>query len=121
MSRMSQRGEGRAKTILTLAIFATLFYLAFKIVPVYVNNYELEDLMKNEARFGFVNSKTPEQVREAVVKKARDLDLPIGPENVRVEPQTNGFRITVTYSVVVELPGYELKLDFKPVADSMSI
>jgi hypothetical protein len=121
MSRIAQRGEGRAKTVITLAIVVALFYLAFKIVPVYINNYELEDSMKNEARFGFVNRKTPEQVREAVLKKARELDIPIGPEHVRVEPQTNGFRITVTYTVVVELPGYELKLNFKPVADSMSI
>ena len=121
MSRISQRGEGRLKTVITLAVIFSLFYLGVKIIPVYVNNYELEDLMKSEARFGFVSRKTPEQVRDTVLKKARDLDLPIGPENIRVEPQTNGFRITVTYTVVVDLPGYQLKMDFKPMADSMSI
>ena len=121
MSRNSQRGEGRLRTIITLAIIFAIFYLGVKIIPVYLNNYELEDLMKTEARFGFVSRKTPEQVRDTVLKKAKDLDLPIGPENIRVEPQTNGYRITVTYTVVVELPGYQWKLDFKPVADSMSI
>jgi hypothetical protein len=121
MSRMSQRGEGRLKTVVTLAILVAIVYLCFKIIPAYVSNYELEDLMKSEARFAFVNRRTPEQLRETIYKKARDLDMPIGPENIRVETQTNGYRITVTYTVVIELPGYELKLDFKPMADSMSI
>lgn len=121
MSRMSQRGEGRLKTVVMLAVLVAIVYLCFKIIPPYVTNYELEDLMKSEARFGFVNRRTPEQVRDIVYKKARDLDMPIGPENIRVEAQTNGYRITVTYTVVVELPGYELKLNFKPMADSMSI
>jgi len=44
-----------------------------------------------------------------------------GRDDIRVEMLGNGMRITVTYTVVIELPGYQLELNFKPTADNMSI
>lgn len=121
MSRMSERGAGRLKTIIGLAIVAMMVYMGFKIIPAYVNNYELEDAMKSEARFAGVNRKSPEQVRDTIYTKIKQLGIPAQPENIRVEVLQSGMRITVTYTVVVELPGYQLELNFKPTADPMSI
>jgi hypothetical protein len=121
MSRVSERGEGKLKVIITLAVIVAAIYLAAKIVPVYINNFELEDTMKTEARFGFAQRKPPEQVRETVYRKAQELGLPVGMQDIQVEAQTSGYRIVVTYTVIVELPGYQLQLDFQPTVDSMSI
>lgn len=121
MSRRSERGEGKLKTIIGLAILAAMVYLGFKIVPAYINNFELEDTMKTEARFGFVNRKSPEQVRDTIYKKIQELEIPAGRDDIRVEMLGNGMRITVTYTVVIDLPGYQLELNFKPTADNMSI
>jgi len=116
-----ERGEGKLKTIIGLAILAAMVYLGFKIIPAYINNFELEDAMKSEARFGYVNRKTPEEVRDTVYKKIQELEIPAGRDDIRVEMLANGMRIAVTYTVVVELPGYQLELKFKPTADNMSI
>ena len=43
MSRDFQRGEGKLKTIIALVVLAALVFAAFRVVPVYVSNYELED------------------------------------------------------------------------------
>jgi len=121
MSRRSQRGEGKLKTIIGLAILAALVYVGFKVVPAYVDNFQLEDAMKSEARFGYVNRKSPEEVRDTIYKKIQELQIPAGRDDIRVEMLGNGMRITVTYTVVVELPGFTFELNFKPTADNMSI
>ncbi len=119
MSRNRECGAGRIKTILTLLVLAAMVYVAFKVIPPYLNNYELLDFMKTEARFAAVNRKSPEEAREDVYKKIKELGIPAKPDNIRVEglPQS-GMRITVTYKVVVDLQGYELVLNFQPTADN---
>jgi len=122
MSRDPQRGAGKLKTIILLLVLVAFVYVGFKIVPAYVDNFELEDAMKTEARFASVNRKTPEDVRNSIYKKIRDLGIPAGPEDIRVDPVGgSGIRITVTYTVVVDLPGYTLRLNFQPTADNMSL
>ena len=116
-----QRGAGKLGTIIGLAILATLVYLGFKIVPAYIDNFQLEDAMKTEARFGFVNRKSPEEVRDSIYKKIQELQIPAGRDDIRVELVGNGMRITVTYTVVIDLFGRQLELNFKPTADNMSI
>lgn len=122
MNRHLQRGAGRLKLVLSLLILGLFAYGCIKIVPAYVNDYQLEDAMKTEARFAAVNHKSPEDVREAVFRKIRELEIPASREDIRVEPLGGGgVRISVTYRVIVDLPGYQLKLDFQPKADNMSI
>lgn len=122
MSRNRERGEGKVKTIIFLLVVVGIFYLAYKIIPVYVNNYELEDAMKTEARFASVNRKSPDEVRDNVYKKVRELQIPAERNDIRVELiGAGGVRITVTYTVIIDLPGYQLKLNFQPTADNMSV
>ena len=122
MRRNAQRGEGKLKTIIVLAILASVIYIAFRVVPVYVNNFELEDAMKTEARFAVVQRKSPDEVRESVFRKIQELKIPARREDIRIEQLGNsGLRITVTYTVVIDLPGYQWKLNFSPSADNMSV
>ncbi len=122
MSRNRERGAGRMKTILSLLVLAGMIYVGVKVVPPYLNNFELQDSMKTEARFAAVNRKSPEEVREDIYKEIKKLGIPARPEDIHVEPLPGaGLRITVTYSVVVALPGYELVLNFQPTADNASI
>ena len=122
-SNLSQRerGAGKLKTIIGLAILAAIVYAGFKIIPAYIDNFQLEDAMKTEARFGFVNRKSPEEVRDTIYKKVQELQIPAGRDDIRVELVGNGMRITVTYTVVIDLFGRHLELNFKPTSDNMSI
>lgn len=122
MSRNNQRGEGRLKSIIALSVIAGIIYFMIKVIPVYVNNYELEDTLKNEARFASVNRKSPEDVRNTVYAKIQELQIPARREDIKIVPiGNNNVRITVTYTAVVNFPGYQLKLNFAPTADNMSV
>ena len=56
--RRFERGEGRLKGILIVVIVALAIYSAWKVVPVYVNEYQLSDKMQEQARYAVVNRYT---------------------------------------------------------------
>lgn len=121
MSMNRQRGAGKLGTIIWLVIFIGLLYAGFKVVPAYIDNYQLEELIKQEARFANMNKRTPEQLRDIVFKKVKELDLPARREDIRVDSVQDGYRISVKYSVVVDLLGYSLTLNFNPTGDPKSL
>ena len=64
--RRFERGEGRLKGILIVAIVVLAIYTAWKVVPAYVNEYQLSDKMQEQARFAVVNRYTEDQIRDNV-------------------------------------------------------
>ena len=50
-----------------------------------VNNYQLVDSMKEEARYAGVNRRDPELIRDDMYKKMKELDIPAKREDVHVE------------------------------------
>jgi hypothetical protein len=119
--RNSQKGASRLKTILGILFLAALIYLAVKIVPPFVNNYQFQDALVEEARFAGVNRKDADTIRSDVFKKMQEIGIPGSRDDIRVESVATGTRISIDYTVVVDLPGYELPLKFHPTADSNSI
>ena len=119
MNRDRERGAGYAKALLWLAVLAIVVYLGFKIIPHFLNNVELQDFMITESRFATYQRKSDEQIRETIFKKASDLDIDwIKREDIKVETAQGRVKISIDYTVPVELPGYTLNLNFKPVADN---
>jgi hypothetical protein len=122
MFRQRERGSSRLRMLMTLAFVALCIFLGVKIIPVLVNNYQLVDSMKEEARYAGVNRRDAELIRDDMYKKLKELDIPAKREDVRVEligPFM--YRISLDYTVVVDLRVYQLSLNFHPQADSNSI
>jgi hypothetical protein len=63
-------------------------------------------------------NQTDDALRQNVLHKARELDLPVRPDNVRIIRSPEGLRIDVRYFVRVTLPGYTVDLHFYPGAGS---
>lgn len=120
MRRESERGGGKLKALVVLLVVLGMFYSGFKIVPYYVNNYELQDEMMQEARFSGVERKSPQQVRDDILKQATQHGITASPDDLQVEPAPNGYRISLSYTVPVDLLGYQLLLKFHPTADAGS-
>jgi predicted membrane protein len=112
MSRNSQRGEGRLKLMITLIVIISVVYLMFKIVPAYVNDYQLKDTLTTEGRFQAARQKTEEQVRNSIWKEIQELGVPAKREDIQIQTSGRSLRISVKYTVVVDLPGYQLNLNF---------
>jgi hypothetical protein len=119
--RRSQRGEGKLKAVLFAAIGLFAVYLAFKFVPPYVSEYQLQDKMQEQARFGIVNRYSEEQVRDNVFKVAQDLELPIKREDIKVSVSLQTVKIALEYTVPVEMFFYSTELHFSPSSENKSL
>ena len=119
--RRSQRGEGKLKSILVLVLVVLAIYSAIKVVPPYVNDYQLSDKMQEQARFAVVNRYTEEQIRENIFKEVTDLGIPAKKEDIKVLSTNSVVRISLEYTVPVDLLMYHLELHFKPNSENKAL
>jgi Domain of unknown function (DUF4845) len=98
-----------------------LVFAAVKIVPAYVNNYQLQDAMESEARFAGANRKAEADIREDVWRKIQEIGIPAKHDDIRVSALDGGIQISLNYSIPIDLQVYRFTLDFHPHADNRSI
>src|ERR1700736_6239720 len=119
--RLHQRGEGKIKAIIVTAIIAFAVYAAVKIVPPYAAEYQLADKMQEQARFAVVNRYTDEQIRDNVYKVVRDLEIPVKREIIKVEASREIVKISMDYTVPIDLLSYRLDLHFTPSSENRAL
>ncbi len=106
------------KLLFGLVIFGAVALVCIKLIPPFFSNYELEDAIKTEALQSTYTTRTEDDVRNAVIKHARDYDIALTPKQVHVSRVgsfgTGTLAIDAEYSVPIELPGYSTTLDFHP-------
>jgi hypothetical protein len=119
--RRSERGEGKLKGILIVVIVVLAIYSAWKIVPAYVNDYQLSDKMQEQARFAVVNRYTEDQIRDNIFKVVQDLDIPVKREAIKVVSTNAIVKISMDYTVPVDLLFYHLDLHFSPSSENKAL
>jgi hypothetical protein len=119
--RHSDSGKATFKTIVTLAFLFCVVYASFKVIPVYVNSYELEDFIRQQNPFWLTQRASADAIRNHVLGKARELGLPISAEQVNVEASSASVTVNLDYTVPVDLKVYTLKLHFTPSAQNRSL
>ena len=103
------------KAILFTAIFAFAIYAGVKIVPPYVNNYQLADKMQETARFAVVNRYDEEKVRDVIFKEVQDLEIPVKREEIKVVANVSVVKISL------DLIFYHFDLHFTPSSENKSL
>jgi hypothetical protein len=121
LRRRSQYGGGTVKAIVWTIVLVYGAYAAYKIIPAYVAEYQLADKMQEQARFAVVNRYTEEQVRENIWKVVQDLEIPVKREEIKVSDTSSLVRISVEYTVPVDLLVYHVDLHFTPSSENKSI
>jgi hypothetical protein len=116
-----ERGGGSLKAIVWTAILVMGAIVAIKVVPVYVTEYELNDKMQEQARFGVINGYSEEQIRDEVFKVVQDLEIPAKREDIKVSATRQVVRISLDYAVHVNLLIYQMDLHFSPSAENRSL
>jgi hypothetical protein len=107
-----QRGEGRLKGLLYLAFLIIAVFVAIKVVPVYVADYQLKDKMSEQAKFAIVNRYTEDQIKDNIFRTIQDLDIPAKREDIKVTNTNHGLAIGVQYTVPVDFMVYKTDLNF---------
>lgn len=116
-----QRGGGNLKAVVYLAVLISAVYIAVKIVPPYVAEYQLKDKITEQARFAVVNHFSDDQIKDSIFRTIQDLDIPAKRDDVKVAPTNHGLTISVSYSVPVDLLVYRTELDFSPSSEGIDM
>jgi len=116
-----QRGEGKLKALIVTAILFIGVIAAWKVVPPYSAEYQLNDKIQEIARFSVVNNETEQQVRDKVLKTIQDLDIPATNENIKIIANKSRVSILIDYTVPVDILMYHLDLHFTPSSENKSI
>ena len=119
--RDGERGAGRLKAIIWLAIIIAMIYVGVKVIPILVNEYELTDGMQTIAQFATVNRQTPLQIQEAVLKEAQKDDVPLDLKDVKAQSVNGNVKIEADYSVTVDLAVYQWTLNFHPATSNNAL
>ncbi len=102
------------KALLAVAIFGSLVYVAYRVVPVYLSSYQFQDSIEEEARLDSYSQKTEQEIKDSVFKKAQSLELPLTAEQIKVQKLSNGVSISAAYKVHVDIPVHPFDLSFTP-------
>ncbi len=101
--RRFERGAGKLKAV------------------IYVSNYQLSDKMQEEARFAVVNRRTEEQIRDNIFKVVQELEIPVKRETIMVTASNSVVKISMEYTVPVDLLFYRMDLHFSPSSENKSV
>ena len=109
---------GSLKMVSGIVVMVASVYLVAVLAPPFFSNYQFEDAIRTEAQMDTYNTKTEDQIRDAIFKKAQDLDVPVTREQIKVQRSgvtgTGSISIEAPYIVHVSVPGYPLDLNFNP-------
>lgn len=119
--RNGEKGAGALKAIIWTLILTALAYASFKVIPILFAEYQFQDGMQTIARFATVNRRTPAQISAAVLDEAQKQELPVRPEDIKVDASSGNVHITVDYSVTVDLTVYQLTLNFHPASNNSAL
>jgi hypothetical protein len=113
------------KLVFGVAVLVAMVLVGIKVIPPYFSNYELEDAIKTEALQSTYSSRTEDDVRDAVIKHARNYDIALTAKQVHVS-RVGGFgtgtlTIDAEYSVPIDLPGYSTTLEFHPSSKNKGV
>jgi hypothetical protein len=113
------------KLFIGILFIAAAIFVGVALVPPYWSNYQFEDAIKTEALMDTNSTKTEDVIREAVYKRAVDLDIPLEKEKIRVQHigQNGGGSVTIEapYTVTINLPGYPVTLQFDPMTTNKGV
>ncbi|MBD0373696.1 MAG: hypothetical protein ICV60_22885 [Pyrinomonadaceae bacterium] len=112
--RHGERGEGRLKFLVVIAILAVVGYSAYQYVPVAVQAYQLKDVMQQTVNTAALQSQTTgESLKKTLTDRALEYGAPPPPATqVLVTQQDARWQARVQYTRQIPLPFYIYQYTF---------
>ena len=110
---------GTVKLIVGLVVIVAAVIACAQIIPPEMANFQFQDDLKEVAMMGSSSpNKSDDDLRNAVLSKAKSHDIALTPEQVTIQrigtPGIGGVYVAVDYNIPVNLPGYSFSLHFTP-------
>jgi hypothetical protein len=103
--RAAERGEGRLGCILWVVALGLTVLIAVKMVPVKIASSQLYDYMDKDMATHAAEA-PPDAIAKAILAKAKELELPLTKQDVKVERVGDNIRMRAVFTVPVDFPGY---------------
>jgi hypothetical protein len=111
----------RLKALFGVALVVGTFYTAWMLLPPYISNYQFQDDVQNEALINSYNTKSEQEIRNTLAKKAAEYGIPLSADQINVQRNGADLSIWADYTVHVDLPGFPLDLNFHPATKNKRI
>lgn len=108
--RRSEAGDGKLGCIIWLLLVAIGIMIGWKAIPVKIASSELYDFMVEQAKWA--GGATTDAIAKSIVVKAKELELPVDPKDVKVEKNGDRIIMHVIYTVPLDFPGYTYEWRF---------
>jgi hypothetical protein len=113
------------KLLVGIGAIIAVITVGIAVLPPYLNNYQFQDALNNEALAATYSTKSEDEIRDLAYKAAKENDIPIKPEQIKVVRSggmgTGSLVIEANYTVHVQLPGYPLDLNFQATSKNKGI
>ncbi|HEX8746154.1 MAG TPA: hypothetical protein VF717_03085 [Pyrinomonadaceae bacterium] len=112
--RKGERGEGRLKFLIVLAILAVVGYCAYQYVPVAIQAYQLKDVMQQTVNTAALQSQTTsDSLKKTLTDRAQEYGAPPPPPTQVVVVQQDGrWQARVQYTRQIPLLFYTYQYNF---------
>jgi hypothetical protein len=103
MKRLTERGDSNIGCLVGLVVLAVAVVVAIKIIPVKISVAEFKDFIVRQAEQASLPRHDDEVIATALLRKAQELRLPIGKEQIKVWRSDSMVYVEVKYRVVLNL------------------
>lgn len=104
-----------------LALVCGAGYLAYKLVPPMVNNFQFDNDVQQETRLSTYNGDSDETIQSKLLQQAQALNLPLDKDQIAISHEGSRVSVQVQYAVTVRLPDRVVTLHFNDHASNVPI
>ncbi len=115
-NRRGQAGSSKVSTLVWILILAVIVYAVVKIAPVYIRNYQIQNLF--EVNANRIQTTPLSDIKADIQQKLATIKAPITIDDVAIN-QTSRTSVTIAaeYSATVKfIDDYKLTFHFRPKA-----
>jgi predicted membrane protein len=103
-----ERGEGNFGCLVGVVLLLVAIFIAFKIIPVKVKAAEVREVLQDESKLAGMHN--DDQIRTAILRKAREDQLPITEDNIKITRTAAEITVDLNYVVPIDFPGFTYQM-----------
>ena len=116
-----QRGFLSFGLIVSLLVLASIVFLALRLLPPYISNYECEQAVQALALQATYTNMSEDDIMKSVISKADGYGIELEPHQVKVHKAEGTVDITAHYAVPVDLMVSQVELHFELLGRNQNI
>src|ERR1700741_4120398 len=100
------------RQIFILLVLIAVLFAGTQYVPPYFDAFQFNDFIRQEVKFAVSARRSTEDIRNSVVQKAKELNIPITPRDIKITRRGPAFTLDLEYRFPIDLRVYKHDLVF---------